>query len=205
MLCRAGYLLLYWYLPRYSGKPQSPAHWLNRVNKMANTSKKQTSKGATVITSNVGAAVTLPIGNNLAAQTNALIGSATANATMGNSLASSAVQKATALSNGNNANLITALSNGALEDLLQCNNKGSFWAAHSRQVGKGLPQWPNGFTLGKLANGPCGVQGKADFTLSQLAIAAAVNGTLSNAAAVAAGLAPHNIRAWLKRGWLKAL
>ena len=101
----------------------------------------------------------------------------------------------------NNA-VVQALANGGMENLLECNNKGSFWQAHARQIGKGLPQWPQGFTLGKLTNGPCGVVGKADHALSVLAIGAAVNGTLTNAAACEIGLAPHNIRAWLKRGWI---
>lgn len=99
--------------------------------------------------------------------------------------------------------LVTALANQQLEPLLGCNNKGSFWKTHARQVGQPLPEeWAAGFTLGKMAKGPCGVVGKADRELSTLAIAASVNGTLTAQAAREIGLAPHNIRAWLKRGWI---
>ena len=99
--------------------------------------------------------------------------------------------------------LVTALANQQLEPLLGCNNMGSFWKTHARQVGKPLPEeWAAGFTLGTLSKGPCGVVRKADRELSTLAIAASVNGTLSSQAAREIGLAPHNIRAWLKRGWI---
>lgn len=99
--------------------------------------------------------------------------------------------------------LVTALASEQLEPLLGCNNQSSFWKTHARQVGKPLPEeWSAGFTLGKMAKGPCGVVGKADRELSILAIAASVNGALSSQVAREIGLAPHNIRAWLRRGWI---